>query len=338
MDKPYIIRFSFYGFGIEVKCQDAETLLNIRSDYSFFISDKVVSKVFFEISNEKPDYSKLPRLRAYLYTSRNICYKEKDISYIDYFGAGLSVIDHRKNIYKVFCPDAHLRHEIVFLYILALAGQNLGLKNIHRVHGLGLEVNSKAILLLLPSGGGKTTLFLDILKNGFIKLISEDSPLLGASGEALPFPIRIGVAHQDKPQGIPDEYLHFVKRTEFKPKYTIDINFIKDKIAENPLPVRYILCGVRCLGDASYIKPLSKYSALEELVENSVVGVGLYQGSEFLIQRGIWGFIKKSPVLFSRFRNAVRSLLGAKTYTFVIGSDREKNAETFLNFCKKNIN
>ena len=332
------IKFSFYGFGVEVKCQDIETLRDIQRDYSFFVSDDVTAKVFFEISNETPDYSKFPHAKAYLYTNHNICYRQEGLSVIDYFGRGLAVIDRNKNIYRVFCPDPHLRHEIVYLYIMAIAGRDLDLRNIHRVHGLGLEVNNKAILILLPSGGGKTTLLLDLLRSGAVKLISEDSPLIDVAGQLLPFPIRIGVLSEDRPQDIPNEHLHLVERMGLKPKYMIDIDVFKDKIVRNPIPVRYIFCGVRSLGNESYIKPLSKYETLKELVENSVVGVGLYQGAEFLIQKGIIGLFRKSPVLFSRFKNAVRALYGAKTYSFVIGSDRKKNVETLLNFCQQNIN
>lgn len=338
MDLSCSIKFSFYGFGVELRCQDVQTLQDIERDYSFFVSDGVAPEVFFEVSNEAPDYSKFRSLKAYLYTPRNICYRQKDISFIDYFGKGLTVIDRRKGIYRVFCSDKYLRHEIVFLSILSLVGKNFDLRNIHRVHGLGLEINDKAILILLPSGGGKTTLLLEVIKGENVKLISEDSPLIDASGKALPFPLRIGVSSQDKPQNVPDEHLHLIKRMEFEPKYAIDIDFFKDKISKRALPVQYILCGVRCLGNESYIKPLSKYSTLMELIKNSVVGLGLYQGIEFLLQRGIFELFKKSDVLFSRFKNACKIVSRSRTYSFVIGSDRRKNAETFLNFCQENIN
>ncbi|MGA2775641.1 MAG: hypothetical protein ABSE81_06240 [Candidatus Omnitrophota bacterium] len=338
MDILYTCKFSFYGFGIEVNCQDRETLQNIQRDYSFFLSDSVAAKVFFEISNEAPDYSQFPPVKAHSYTNHNIRYRYKDLTFIDYFSRGLAVIDRRKNIYKVFCPEPHLRHEIVYLYILALVGQNLGLRGLHRVHGLGLEVNNKAILILLPSGGGKTTLLLDLIKNGAVKLVSEDSPLLDATGQMLPFPIRIGVLAEDRPQDIPDEHLHLVERMGFRPKYMIDIDVFKDKIAQKPLGVQYIFCGVRCLGNRSFIKPISKYSAFKQFVENCVFGIGLYEGAEFLIQRGFWGFLKKSPVLFSRLKNTVKAVSQSRTYSFAISYDLKKNAETFLNFCRENTN
>ncbi|MGA2775010.1 MAG: hypothetical protein ABSE81_02980 [Candidatus Omnitrophota bacterium] len=201
---------------------------------------------------------------------------------------------------------------------------------------MGLEVNNEAILVLSPSGGGKTTLLLDLIKNKSVKLISEDSPLIDARGQALPF--RIGVSYQAKPKDIAQKNLHLIQRIGTGLKYVINIDFFKDKISQKPLPVRHILCGVRCLRANSDIQPVSKYNAFKKLIENSVVGVRLYQGAEFLIQMGIGGLFFKSPVLFSRLRNVTKVLLGAKTYSFTMGCDRKKNAETFLNFCQNIVN
>ena len=331
------VTFSFYDFGIHVKCQDPQTLQNIRRDYSFFLNDTIAPKIFLEILNNAPDYSTLPPLKATLYSPRNICYAQKGMTFIDYFGKGLLIIDHHTNIYKIFCAHAQLRHEIVFLTILSLVGQNIDSKNIHRIHGLGLEIHNKALLLLMPSGGGKTTLLLEMLKNDSIKLISEDSPLIDQSGNALPFPIRIGISQEDKPSDIPDEQMHLIHRMEFEPKYVMDTAFLKHKLTTKPVKVRYILCGTRCLGASASISPLSKYAALKELITNSVVGVGLFQGIEFLLQRGVWELLKKSGVLFSRLKSACTILFASRTYTFVLGCDRAKNVETFLNFCRETV-
>ena len=330
------IKFSFYGFGIQVNCDDSQTLQAIKRDYSFFENDTTALEVFFDVFNQAPDYSKLPCLKAYLYTPRNICYRHKGISYIDYFGKGLTIIDLKKNSYRVFCSDPDLRHEIVYLSILSLVGQNLDSRKIHRVHGLGLEINNKAFLILLPSGGGKTTFLLDIIKHQAVKLISEDSPLIDASGMAIPFPLRIGVPFDSKPPDIAPEHLHFTKRMEFGPKYLIDLGVFKGKIVKKPFPVRYILCGQRCLGDESYILPLSKLDTLKEFVKNSVIGIGLYQGLEFLLQKGFFEILKKSGIIFSRFKNSSKTISKAKTYSFVIGSDRRKNAQIFLKFLSDN--
>jgi hypothetical protein len=222
----------------------------------------------------------------------------------------------------------------VFLTILSLAGSSLDAQHLHRVHSVALEVNGEAALVLLPSGGGKTTLLMELIKQDSVRLISEDSPLINSKAEAVPFPMRIGVTEESKPTDIPEKDLHLIHRMEFGSKYVIDVDYFKHKIVRNPVPVRYVFCGVRSLGRNSEIKPLSKYGAFKELFANAVVGVGLYQGVEFLLQNGVGGLIKKSGVGFSRLRNVNAVLSRAKTYTFVLGSDRAKNVQTFLNFFK----
>lgn len=330
----YSAKFSFYGFVIQVKCQDMQTLQKIQRDYSFFLNQEAFPEVFFEVFNYAPDYSKLPCVTAHLYTPRNICYKQEGVSFLDYFGKGLMIINQDRDVYQVFCADEHLRHEIVFLSIMSLVGENLDSRNIHRVHGLGLAVNNQGVLILLPSGGGKTTFLLDIIKNQSVRLLSEDSPLIDASGRMLAFPLRIGVSHENKPRDIPEGQMHLINRMEFGSKYVIDVDFFKDKIAKEPVVLRHILCGVRCLGNQSGIKKISKYYAFKQLVQNSVVGLGLYQGVEFLFQRGLWEALKKSGVILSRLKNSCKILSQASSYSFIIGPDRSKNVKEFMDFCR----
>ena len=327
-----ILKLSFYGFCIEIKCNDPGTLEGVKRDFSFFVTGEGIPQALFEVFAEPPDYKALPSLKASFYTPRNICYKHGNLSFIDYFGKGLTIIDYKANVYRIHCPDSHLRHEITFLSILSLVGQNLDSRKIHRVHGLGIEVSGRAVLILLPSGGGKTTLLLELIKKEGIKLISEDSPLVNSSGQILPFPLRIGIPYSDKPQGIPENYIQFIERMEFGPKYTVDIDYFKDRISKNTLTPQFILCGIRCLGTESQIIPLSKYKALGEFIKNSVIGLGLYQGLEFLLQQGFSGLLKKSGVILSRLKNACTVISVAETYLFIIGSDRNKNAETFSEF------
>lgn len=170
----HILKLSFYNFDIQLRCDDHHTLDHIRRDFSFFVRDDALPEVFFEIFPEDPDYSKLPSLKAALYTPRNICYRNKHLSFIDYFGKGLTIIDAKENTYKIYCRQPHLRHEITYLTILSLVGQNFDARNIHRVHSLGVEIDNKTALILLPRGGGKTSLFLHLLRSPHIKLISED--------------------------------------------------------------------------------------------------------------------------------------------------------------------
>lgn len=326
------VTFSFYGFGIEVRSSDPQTVDNIRRDFSFFVDTNKTPDVHFEIFTAPPEYHSLPTLRPSSHSPRNFSYRNENLLFIDYFGKGLLIFDSTKKEYKIFSSEPHLRHEIVFLSILSLVGQNFDSRNIHRVHGLGLEINGQGVLILLPQGGGKTTLMLELLKYPNVKLISEDTPLINSSGEILPFPIRIGIDAQAKIPDFPEKYLRLVKRMEFEPKYLLDIEYFKDKIAKCPSKLKFAFKGVRCLGNDPRIIPTSKLQMLRAFVINSVIGLGVYQGIEFIIQNSPLELIKKSAVLTSRFKNSYKAVLKAKTYIFLTGLDKNKNTETLINF------
>ncbi len=324
--------FSFYDFGIQVKSSDPQTVDNIRRDFSFFVDTKISPEVNFEIFTTSPEYNSFPTLRPSSHSPRNFSYRNGNLLFIDYFGKGLLIVDSIKKEYKIFSAEPHLRHEIAFLTILSLVGQNLDSRHIHRVHGLGLEINGKGTLILLPQGGGKTTLMLELLKHPNVKLISEDTPLINSSGEILPFPIRIGIDADAKLPDLPEKHLRLIERMEFKPKYLLDIDYFKDKITKNPCKLEFAFEGIRCLGNDSRIIPTPKSKMLRAFLINSVIGVGVYQGIEFLIQNSPLELIKKSSLLASRLRNSCQVVLKAKTYSFLTGSDKKKNTETFINF------
>jgi hypothetical protein len=58
---------------------------------------------------------------------------------------------------------------------------------------------------------------------------------------------------------------------------------------------------------------------------NSIIGVGLYQGLEFIMQKNAREAIRHSGLLLSRVRNNAGLLRRARVYTYVIGRDRARN-------------
>ena len=329
------IILSFYGFGIEVKSSDSQTIDNIQRDFSFFLDPDKTPEIHFEIFTTLPDYQSFPSLRPSGHSPRNFSYRDKNLLLIDYFGKGLLIFDSVKKAYKVFSSDPHLRHEILFLTILSLVGQSFDSKHIHRVHGLGLEINGQGVLILLPQGGGKTTLMLELLKYPNVKLISEDTPLLNSRGEILPFPIRIGIDANAGLTNLPEKYIRLVKRMEFEPKYLLDIEYFKDKIAKNPCKLKFTFEGIRCLGDDARIIPASKLQIFRAFFINSVIGLGVYQGIEFILLSSPLEIIKKFALLVSRLKNSGRAALKTKSYNFLTGSDKSKNIETLISFLDK---
>ena len=68
---------------------------------------------------------------------------------------------------------------------------------------------------------------------------------------------------------------------------------------------------------------------------NSIVGVGLYQGMEFIFQRGFGDVFARGTVTFSRTWNNIRLVFGRAIYEFLIGRDVERNYATLIEFLER---
>ncbi len=332
-DKDTSVSFDFYGLSLAVRSADRGIVEGIRRDFSYFEKNSDTAQVNIEVADEKTDYSCLPNLRASIYTLDYICYRGKEEVFTDYHGHGLRVFNCRQGNYRIISESADLRYEISYLTVLGAVGQFLDSKHIHRVHALGISKSGKAILILLPEKGGKTTLALRFLKSDDIKLVSEDSPLLTRHGEVLPFPLRLGILPGGEGD-IPRKYLHPVNLSRVGTKLLVDVDYYADKISP-PCQPGIILLGERALGCESSIEPASRSSAAREFIKNSVVGLGLHQGMEYLLGRNIWETLGRTGLAFSRLNNSVKILRRSKVYRYVIGHDIERNHQILVDFLQK---
>ena len=121
---------------------------------------------------------------------------------------------------------------------------------------------------------------------------------------------------------------------EFEPKTLIDIEYFKDRVGKTARP-GFILVGERNLGNVSEIVPLARRRAFKAMVKYMVVGLGVYQGMEFLLERGLWELLGQGGVAASRLYNSLSLLARAPAYRFILGRDTEKNCHTLLNFIQQ---
>lgn len=327
------IFFDFFGFRVAVRGHNNNVLQDVHRDFSYFRTEPGEAQALLELSAEPGPRDIMPPLKAALQTPRNTVYREGNLSYLDYFGRALVIYQTKGKRYRIYCPDRDLAHEIVFLTILSLVGEHLDAIGLHRVHALGLEVGGQGVLVLLPMAGGKTTLTLNLLRAYGIKLLSEDSPLISGSGEIFPFPLRLGVRVGGEPAWVPTKYQRTVKRMEFGPKTLIDIEYFKDRIA-GPCPAGAILLGERWLAGPSSVRPVARRQAITEFIKNSVVGLGLYQGVEFLLERSAWEILGKAGLALSRLRTSLKIIGRSQVYRFAMGPDAEQSAEVLVKFLR----
>ena len=325
--------FDFYGLTIEVSSTSPDLVEEVRRHFAYFSIPSRDSRVRVEMRRVPPPYPELPSLPASVITPRNVCFQNSKVTYIDYFGQGLVAFDRKEKHCVIYGLDHDLIHEIAYLFILSTVGQYLDGRRIHRVHALGVSYNNKGILLLLPSGGGKSTMALELMRQPGFFLLGEDTPLIDRRGHIFPFPLRLGV-HPGQNTGVPPQYLRTVNRMEFDPKTLIDIEYFKDRLGAT-VEANFIFVGERNLGDVSEIVPLARHRAFKAMVKYMIVGLGVYQGLEFLLERGLWELVGKTGVVASRFYNSLSLLAQAATYRFVLGRNTEKNCDTFVEFIRQ---
>ena len=122
--------------------------------------------------------------------------------------------------------ERHLVHEAAYQYLLSRIGEHLDLKRRPRLHALGLVGGQGAVAVMLPSGGGKSTLALRALEAPGVKLLSEDTPLIDRRGRLHPFPLRIGINATDADR-VPADHVRRIERMEFHPKLVLELGALR---------------------------------------------------------------------------------------------------------------
>ncbi|MEO1992346.1 MAG: hypothetical protein ABGW78_10475 [Pirellulales bacterium] len=326
----------FYNILVRIRSEDQEILQRVESDFSYFVNDNqdLQATAYLDIlALRRPvDYANLPPLKATVYTPRNICFSKDDTTYIDYFGKALSIYDRKGNSLEIYCEGLNLLHEIIYLSILSRVSEGLEKHRMHRVHALAVQSEGEAALFMMPSGCGKTTLALQILQQDTpYRLISEDSPLINAEGEVLPFPLRFGVLGHP-PESIPQEHITYFERMEFEPKYLISLKAFGDSISKGPTLPRFLFIGDRLLNGKCRIQEVGYFAGFKGLLRHMIVGIGLYQGLEFLLRSSVLDLWRMTGICWSRVRRAHTLLRQSRIFTLELGRDPLKNTEEILCF------
>ena len=277
---------------------------------------------------QPPPYAEVPPRAATVYTPRNVSFREQGRTYIDYSGRALAIL-HGGRL-DVYSEDADLLYEVGYLFLLSQVGERLDERHLHRVHALGISLDGKAALVLLPMGGGKSTLVSHLLADERVRFLSDDSPFIDRAGTLHAFPLRIGVLPGSEGSYQPHE-LRTIQRMEFGPKLLLRHEYFAHRVVASAAPA-FVFAGRRSLSEKCVIEPISKLAALRALLPNCVIGLGLFQGMEFVFHRNAGEIGSKAAVALSRLRNCIALVRRSSTLRVVLGRDLENNAETLLAF------
>ncbi len=219
-----------YGCVVTVSSEWEAVLAAIRADFAWFETTPAAgAAVHVEIVEAPPDYDGMGDAVASFVTPRNVVYQTGAHTVVDYFGKAVSVLDRVTGTLTVTGLDAHLVHEAAYLFLLSRLGEHLDRIGLIRLHALALSGGAGAVAVMLPSGGGKSTLALRALEDDTVRLLAEDTPLLDRTGIVHPFPLRIGINATDAAR-VPAESVRRIERMEFHPKLALDLDAFRTRI------------------------------------------------------------------------------------------------------------
>jgi hypothetical protein len=325
--------FNVYGFRFSIRSAVSEAVEGLEQDFAFFRSCDLGGGVTLELLAEDPPREGLPLTDALVYTPRNVVYRNGSKRYIDYHGRALGIQDETSGDLKLYSRDPNLLYEAAYLYLLSRIGQHLDRQGLHRIHALGVTVQGRAVLVLLPMGGGKSTLGLHLLKYPAVQLLSDDSPFIDRKGRVLAYPLRLGLLPGSE-NTIPPEHRRAIQRMEFGPKHLVNYSYFQDRVNKSADP-GLVLIGARTLARDCRIEEVGIIAGLRACVPNSVVGLGLFHGLEFILQAGAWELAKKAGLGGSRLRNCWQLLRRSRVCRVHLGSDPVLNAKTVFDYATK---
>lgn len=337
MDGLHVL-FDVYGyrFGLTGDCRFA--LEGVAEDFAFFRSEAGEAgalDVQLELREAEPDWDALPVSDAAVYTPRNVVYRDGMDRILDFGGRGLGRFDERARRFRMESADPQLVYEAAYLFLLSKIGQALDGRGLHRLHALAMSFRGKAILALLPMGGGKSTLGAALLKHPDVRILSDDSPFIDRQGRSRAFPLRLGLL-KGRESEVPEEHRRLIQRMEFGPKYLVNFSYFADRVDAEAAP-GLVLLGRRTLAQKGRLERASGREALRAMVPNLIVGLGLFQGLEYVLERSSRELAGKVGLGWSRLRNARALVKNSENYVFHMGRDVDANARMVMELAAERL-
>jgi hypothetical protein len=324
------VSFDVYQYRFSVRSSLDQLVDGVRQDFAFFAAVPSRDRVLIELFSADPPLGDLPHNDATIYTPRNVVYRSGGRRYIDYHGRALGIQEEETGNLKLYSRDPDLLYEATYLYLLSQIGQHLDRRGLHRIHALGVVVKNRAVLVLLPMSGGKSTLGLHLLKHQEVQILSDDSPFVDRHGRVLAYPLRLGLLPGSE-HAVPPEHRRVITRMEFGPKHLVNYSYFRDRVAASAEP-GLVLIGARTLSAECRIDEVGRLSGLRACIANCVVGAGLFQGLEFILSSSGWELLKQTRLVMSRLWNCIQMLRRSRVCRVHLGRDPELNARTVLEF------
>ena len=327
-------RYSVYGYDFVLRGDCTAAQESLAEDFTFFMGEAAsVAPVELFLNQGQPDYDGLPEIDASVYTPRNVVYRDGGRRILDFGGRGIGIYEPDLRRFTMTSESVDLLYEAGYLFLLSQIGQAADRQGMRRVHAAAMSHNGRAILAMLPMGGGKSTLAAALLQHPHLRILSDDSPFLDRNGRVHAFPLRLGLL-KGQEQTVPADQVRLIERMEFGPKYLVNYSYFADRVDATAEP-GLLLIGRRTLAARGRLEKASYRAAMASMVPHSIVGLGLFQGLEYLLSRSSRELVGKVGVGLSRARNAHRLVRRSHCFILHMGRDPKQNAQLVLDAAEK---
>lgn len=334
------IHFDFYGALVLVESNWSEVILLLQKDFSCFLLKEIPTNKspFFSLTIFKQQKSlkeaSVPEIKASMQTQNSLSYDHNGIRYNDYYGELLSEMNFKKEEAILYSLNLDKMHEIAYLIILSRVGKKLDLMGLHKLHAFAVSYDDLALVCMMPTRGGKSTLLMELLKNPKIKIISDDIPLINRAGQVLGFPMKIGLDSLPAELSVsdPDNNIYEMKRSQYGTKKLISLQGLSHKVESLDKKFSSIILveAFRHNSEKSLLVKSSLLKTSKGLFKHGVIGFGLPMILEYFWEFGISDFLKKTFIFFSRALSFLRLSLRSKKYILFLGREPKLAAEEII--------
>jgi hypothetical protein len=119
---------------------------------------------------------------------------------------------------------------------------------------------------------------------------------------------------------------------EFEPKWLVSLRAFEGRLADRPVPPRFLFLGRRTLRSEPRIRAASRSDVARALARDMVVGVGLYQGVEFVLQQGLVDLLRRWRSAARRVRAAFALARRAESFVLELSRCPTRNAAFVADF------
>ena len=303
-----------------------EPVKNITRQFNIeiFITEKLPTELIGE-------------LPAYNQTKNSIEYRNEHSSFYDYYNKALLIFNRKTLKTQIFGINTNIIHELCYLFLLSKSNKIMDLAGLHKIHSCAVSNSkNKAFIFMLPMKGGKSTIFLNLLKNKELKIISDDSPVIDWKGNIYPFPLRVGLEQNSSiPSYLNNPKTYILERQEFGIKILIPINQFSNLIS--PICKKAVLInGIRTNYKKPKIIKRNKIRGIIRLFPHLTIGVGLPLIIEYFIENTLLDHLKNIKILIFRIVSTIMLSWKHDSFDLYLTNDIELNDNFIKEFINKN--